>query len=133
MITKILVFDTRSKCELFKKWVNKTRTHKFIYTFDIEEAIAKIRSEGPDIILLGGDVNSEDYKAVTLWARIIHENLDKDKYVYISTWDPDEASVLRNLASDSLYCPFSESLANIVKIKASGIRKSREKKNEKNN
>jgi hypothetical protein len=122
-MTTILNFDKWSKCELFKEYLGRVRTIKCLYSYDVDEALKLIKEKKPDIILLGGDVSGE-YKAAKLVGKM---RLDKDiapkifKKILITTWDSDEARLLRALLPHSFYCPFSESLANIVKQKSKNV------------
>jgi chemotaxis response regulator CheB len=120
-MTNILVFDKWSKYELFKEYVGKrVRNMRFHYSFDPEDAIEKIKKIKPDILVLGGDVHSDEMKAVLLAGRMKAEKL-WIKYTFISTWNPEEAETLRKMINKSFYCPFSQSLVNIVKKRAQNL------------
>jgi len=122
-MTTILNFDRWSKCQLFKEYMGKVRTINFIYSYDPDEAYKIIKEKKPDIILLGGDVHS-GYKAATLIGKL---KSDKEisprifKNMLITTWDADEAQLLRDLLPKSFYCPFSKSIVNIVKQKSKNV------------
>lgn len=131
MITNILVFDKWSKCELFKKYLGRTKTIKCHYSFDYNEAVEKIKKIQPEIILLGGDVDDEELKSVILYNRMTEWELHKNKYIFISTWNADEARILRDMNKHSMYIPFSQTLANIVKEKAKHIRANKIQKEKK--
>jgi hypothetical protein len=131
MTTNVLVFDRWSKCELFKKYLGKTRTIKCHYSFDYNDALEKIKKFDIEIILLGGDVDDEELKSVILYNRMSELDLLKNKYIFFSTWNADEARILRDMNNKILYVPFSETLANIVKIKCRGIETNKRKKEKK--
>lgn len=129
---KILCFDKWNKCELFKKYFGKTRIARVIYSFNPDEALKIVKDLKPEIILLGGDVLSPELKSVTLLNMMMEWELTKGKYIYISTWDPDEARILKDIIKKGFYCPFSETLANIVKARTqtiSIIKRAKERKN----
>lgn len=128
MITNVLVFDKWSKCELFKTYLGRTKTIKCHYSFDYNEAIEKIKKIEPEIILLGGDVDDEELKSVILYNRMAEWEINKNKYIFISTWNSDEARILRDMITHSMYIPFSKTLANVVKEKAKHIRSNKIKK-----
>lgn len=117
-MTKILCFDKWSKCELFKKYYGRKVESEIIYSFDLNEAIEIIKTKQPKIILLGGDVDTDELKSVQLYNRMNEWDLIRKKIIYISTWNTDEARILRDMDKRMMYCPFSESLANIVKERA---------------
>lgn len=118
MIT-ILNFDKTGKNELLKEYLGKTRTIKLISTQDTEEALKVIKKKNPDIILLGGDVDNGDKSLILAGRMMSDKGIAPKTYknILITTWDSEEAYLLRRLLKDTLYCPFSETLANILKQK----------------
>jgi len=126
--TKVLIFDKWSKAEMFKKWMKSTRTVRCLYCFDPSEAIKMVREERPEIILLGGDPINEDLNAPKFWNMMIETKMHKRVHVIISTWNTDEAQILRNMIPKAFYLPFSEPLANMVKAKARNIRLHKQRK-----
>lgn len=133
MITNVLVFDKPQKCEQFKKYAGKSKFVNYICTYYPDEALKKAMKYRPEIIVLGGDVASENFKAVCLWNMMDEWELIKKKIVYISTWDTDEARILKDMVKGSFYLPFSKSLANIVKNRALDIRTAKVTKNAQKN
>jgi len=129
MTINVLVFDRWSKCELFKEYIGtRTKSLRCIYSFEYKDALEKIKKNKPEIILLGGDVDNEELGSVILYNKIEELNLKTYKSLFISTWNADEARILRDMIPNSFYCPFSETLANIVKEKARQINKTKKSK-----
>lgn len=114
----ILCFDRWSKTELFKKYYGKSKHVQVLYSYDPDEAIRMIKEKNPKFIILGGDVQEQGLKSVQLYYMMEELELNRKREFYISTWDTDEARTLKDMISDSFYCPFSKTLANIVKKKA---------------
>ena len=115
-LTKVLVFDKWSKVELFKKYYGPTKTIKILYSYHPIEALEIVRNEDPDVILLGGDIYN-DYKAAQFARLLVTNEYLKGRIVFSTTWDHEEAKVIRTMLPDVFYCPFSESLVNMVKLK----------------
>jgi len=117
---KILNFDKNNKNELLKEYLGRTKTAKLLNTQDVDEGLRMVKSkEPPDIILLGGDVDSGDKSLMLLGRMMVDKDIAPKTYknILITTWDADEAYILRQLLKDTFYCPFSETLANILKQK----------------
>lgn len=129
MTINVLVFDRWSKCELFKEYIGtRAKTVRCIYSFEYKDALEKIKKNKPEIILLGGDVGNEELGSVILYNKMNELGLKTYKSLFISTWNADEARILRDMIPNSFYCPFSETLANIVKEKARQINKYKKSK-----
>lgn len=120
-MTNILVYDRWSKYEMFKKWLKNSKYVRIFYFFDPDKALQESRITNFDIILLGGDVDDDNLGSVKLWNMLVENELHK-KDVYISTWNTDEARILKGMIPKAFYCPFSSVLANIVKDRAKNIR-----------
>lgn len=128
MTVNVLVFDRWSKCELFKEYIgSRAKTLKCIYSFEYKDALEKIKKFKPEIILLGGDIDNDDLGSVILYTKMEELGLKTYKSLFISTWNVDEARILRDMIPDCFYIPFSESLANIVKLKARQIVNNRQR------
>ena len=119
--TKILVFDQWKKGELFKEYLGKTQTLQVIQSYKPEEALELTLEHDPAIIVLGGDFDS-NFKGASFCKLLIDNDLLKGRYSIITTWDAEEAEILRGLLPKVFYCPFCESLVNIVKTKAGHMR-----------
>ena len=118
-MVKVFCFDQFNKYELLKTYLKNCRTIGLYYSYDVEDAVQAIKKIKPDIILYGGHFDTEDWKSVRLWHRLLEEVLNyKDIYPIITTWNADEARAMKTISPKSFYVPFSESLANIVKTKA---------------
>jgi len=118
-MVKVFCFDHFNKYELLKTYLKNCRTIGLYYSYDVEDAVQAIKKIKPDIILYGGHFDTEDWKSVRLWHRLLEEVLNyKDIYPIITTWNADEARAMKTIAPKAFYVPFSESLANIVKTKA---------------
>lgn len=118
-MVKVFCFDQFNKYELLKSYLKGCKTIQLYYSYDVEEAAQKIKKIKPDILLYGGDFNSEEWKAPQLWHRVIEEVLDyRNIYTIITTWNSDEARAMKAVSPKSFYLPFCESLANVVKTRA---------------
>lgn len=125
--TKVLVFDKQPKYFMFKEWVKRNTTISPLEVNNPERAIDFVRQRNPEVILLGGDVDN-DYKAALFCKLLIDNDLHKGRIIFISTWNAEEARVIRSMLPDAFYCPFCESLANIVKAKVKILRDEQRKK-----
>lgn len=120
--TKILIFDRYVKGEMLEEFLRKdTRIFRVIQSYEPKEALEEVIDKDIDIILLGGDVENE-LKTAAFAKLLIDNNLHKKPFILITTWDSDEARLLKAMLPDILYVPFCESVANIVKEKGKKIR-----------
>lgn len=103
---------------MFKGYLANSKYINIHYAADPDAGIKIIQKYQPQIILLGGDVDGDEFNAIKLLNMMNELALTKKRLIYISTWNTDEARLLKGMLPKSLYCPFSESLANIVKERA---------------
>jgi hypothetical protein len=131
-MVNVLVFDKMCKYNALKEWLGRSKSINLTYCFSPERAAPDILRGRYDIILMGGDVGTDEMKAVVLWGKLLAGEIDTRKmpYVYICTWDAEEARVLRDLIphKKSFFCPFSSVLANMIKEKARNISISKSRK-----
>ena len=118
----ILCFDRFCKWELFKKYYGNSKHAKVLYCYDPDDAVKLIKEKDPKFIILGGDVKEEGLRSVQLYYMMEEFELTRKRYFYISTWDTEEARILKDMIKGSFYCPFSETLVNIVKERAQSHR-----------
>lgn len=114
----ILCLDKWSKGELFKEYAGKSKVARITHYSDPDKALKFIKENSPEIIVLGGDIEDDYMASVRLAYMLIENDLHRGKYIYISTWNPNEAKVVRNVLPKAFYIPFCESLVNTVMARA---------------
>lgn len=129
-VTNILVFDKSGKYKTFEKFFGKSKTVKILNSFQPHDAINLIKKYSPEIILLGGDPDDDKLRSVSLWYLMGEWALTKGREIYITTWNTDEARILKDMIPNSFYIPFCESIANIIKEKCQTIRGKKIRKND---
>jgi len=123
---KILLFDTLTKCKLFQEYAGKSKFIEYYCTHDPDRALTITKLHRPEIIVIGGEMEDDRFVGVHFYNMLVEWNLAKRPRIYISSWNPDEAKLLRKL-SKAFYCPFSNVLAKTIKNAALNIRKDRKK------
>lgn len=121
----VLCYDSKSKCQMFEEFLGEQKLIKVVYVHDPDKALNELKMKKPDILLLGGDVGGSGagafYQMAEEW------NLHRNICTYITTWDTNEAELLRRLTPRSSYVPFCQSLTNIVKERCRQIRSRKRK------
>jgi hypothetical protein len=128
MKTRILCFDTPRKCKDFQGFLGKSKLIDLTSTYSPDEALQKMLQKPYDVILLGGDADKNELKSAALYHMMEEWECHKRPHIYITTWDTEEAKILRTMSKKSLYVPFSEVLGKIVKTLSAKIRVDKRKK-----
>lgn len=120
---KVVVFDCLDKFNLMKGWLKKKTSIFPVYASNPDLVIRKLTSRGFDALLLGGDIEDGQERALKLAGQLVSRDLVRFlPFTLITTWDTDEARAVKGMIPKALYVPFSRVVANMV-IENARIRK----------
>lgn len=120
--TSILCFDTPSKCKLFKKSLGNVRNISITETHNPDVALRELLLKKHDVILLGGDVADESYKSAALYHMMEEWDIHKSARIYITSWNVEEARILRSMSKNSVYIPMCDTVGKMVRTTVYGKR-----------